>query len=76
MRRWMLALVAGAMVLTGCSTHYSYRSEAPGHYKGYYLKDGTYVKVHPTKGYVQGYVLRDGRHVKAHPSPNGKAKGH
>lgn len=66
MPRWILVMLAGAMLLTGCSTHYAYRSEEPRHYRGYYLQDGTYVKVHPKKGYVQGYVLRDGRHVKVH----------
>ena len=68
MRRWTTVILAGALLLSGCVTHHSYRSEAPGHYKGYYMSDGTYVKVHPKKGYVQGYVLRDGRHVKVHPS--------
>ncbi len=73
MRRWLMVMVAGTMLLTGCVTHHTYRSEAPGHYKGYYLQDGTYVKVHPKKSYVQGYVLRDGRHVKVHPK-KGKKK--
>lgn len=74
MRRWMLVVV-GAFLLSGCVTHHSYRSEPSGHYKSYYMHDGTYVKVHPKKGYVQGYVLRDGRHVKVHPSHAKPKKG-
>jgi hypothetical protein len=72
MRRWLLGMVAGVLLTSGCVVHHGYRSEAPGHYKGYYLSDGTYVKVHPKKGYVQGYVLKNGRHVKVHPKKGKK----
>lgn len=66
MRR-ILTIVVASILLSGCVMHHTHRSEARGPYKGYYMTNGTYVKVHPKHGYVQGYVLKDGTHVKVKP---------
>lgn len=51
MRRMSVLLVALAL-LAGCVPRYAYHQDTngAGKVKGYYLSDGTYVKVHPVKG--------------------------
>lgn len=53
--RRMSALLAGLVALVmvvGCAPRYAYHQDVngSGRVKGYYLSDGSYVKVHPVHG--------------------------